>query len=78
MWEDKPFARGQAWLDLLLLASWKDNDFWKRGIHIQQPEGTVAVSVKGLADRWGWSRGKVDKFLNGSKTNTKSNTKKTT
>jgi hypothetical protein len=63
MWGDRPFAKGQAWIDLLILASWKDNKFFKRGLEIDQKEGTVATSMKGLSARWGWSIGKVKRFL---------------
>lgn len=63
IWNDKPFTRGQAWVDLLLSASWKDNVFHKRGIEVVQKTGTVATSMKGLSARWGWSIGKTRRFL---------------
>lgn len=63
IWDDKPFARGQAWIDLIFLASWKDGHFIKRGVKIEQEIGMVATSMKGLSDRWGWSIGKVKRFL---------------
>ena len=27
LWEDKPFSRGQAWVDILMLANHDDNKF---------------------------------------------------
>ena len=63
IWSDKPFARGQAWIDLVLLASYKDSGFEKRGVWIDLKRGQVGRSVKGLADRWKWSQGKVERFL---------------
>jgi len=63
IWYLEKFTRGQAWVDLLMLASHKEHCFLKRGIKIKQPRGVVGVSVIGLADRWQWSRGKVQRFL---------------
>jgi len=28
LWEDRPFARGQAWIDLLLQANYKDKNIF--------------------------------------------------
>jgi hypothetical protein len=64
IWLKEEFSRGQAWVDLLLLASHKDTHFWKRGVLVEQKRGQVGVSVAGLALRWKWSRNKVKKFLN--------------
>ena len=63
LWLSEPFTKGQAWVDLLLLASHKDTMFFKRGIEIKQKRGMVAVSEKGLAERWGWSRTKTRLFI---------------
>lgn len=61
--EPRKFSKAEAWLDLLLLANHKKSSFIKRGITVDQPRGTVAVSMKGLAARWGWTRKRVDRFL---------------
>jgi hypothetical protein len=63
LWEDKPFSRAQAWIDLLLLAQYSDSSFFIRTIEIKVKRGQLAYSVKTLAKRWGWSRPKVDRFL---------------
>ena len=63
MWQDKPFSFGHAWIDLLLSANIKDTKFVKRSQVIEVKRGQIAISTKGFADRWGWSRGKVDRFL---------------
>lgn len=63
VWQEKPFGVGQAWVDLLLLASWKERKA-RDGDQIRTRErGSVNVSKKWLADRWGWSRQKVDRIL---------------
>lgn len=63
LWNDKPFSKGQAWIDLLFLTNWKDTkriiDNGERVIH----EGDLIVSQVWLAERWGWSRKKVSCFL---------------
>jgi hypothetical protein len=52
-----------AWVDLLLLANHKNTTFFKRGNMINVPRGTVARSMKELADRWKWSENKVSRFI---------------
>lgn len=63
LWTSEPFTKGQAWVDLLILANHKDNFFYKRGNKVIVKRGQVGYSTRGLADRWKWSRGKVDRFL---------------
>ncbi len=63
LWEDKPFAKGQAWIDLLLLATWKENKELYRGQLVQRQPGEIACSLSWLAERWGWHRHTVKKFL---------------
>lgn len=62
-WEDKPFTRGQAWIDLMLSASYKDNSFLFDGNLISIERGQFITSIRKLGERWGWSRTKVCKFL---------------
>ena len=63
LWTCEPFTRGQAWVDLILLANHKYGFFYKRGVKIEVKRGQVGVSEIGLADRWKWSRSKVRKFI---------------
>ena len=53
LWLEEPFTRGQAWVDLILMAKRQDSD---------EP-GAVCCSVLYLANRWKWSHGKVRRFL---------------
>lgn len=64
LWTDEPFTRGQAWVDLLMLANHKPGYFRVRGNRIDVKRGQVGWSVQRLAKRWGWSRGKAQRFLN--------------
>ncbi len=64
LWLIKPFSKGQAWVDLLLLTNHKKAIITiKNGLNIPIERGECGYSVLALADRWGWSRGKVNRFL---------------
>lgn len=63
LWEDKPFSKGQAWIDLLLLAYHEDTQRLYRGELKQYKRGDVHVSLKFLAERWGWTWRKVKRFI---------------
>ena len=63
VWEDKPFRKGQAWVDLLLLANYKDKKNPVKDTVITYKRGSVNLSMVQLADRWGWDRRKVKRFL---------------
>lgn len=65
IWLSEVFTRGQAWLDLLLLANHTNGYFrHTRGQRINVLRGQVGYSMKTLANRWKWSDGKVKRFLN--------------
>ena len=64
LWKSEPFTRGQAWVDLILLANHKDGFIRARGIKIDVKRGQVGMSQETFAKRWSWSRGKVKRFLN--------------
>ena len=57
------FNRSMAWIDLLLLANYADNYFFKRGVRVDVKAGQVGYDLDSLAKRWKWSRGKVERFL---------------
>ena len=63
MWEEKPFSKGQAWVDLLLLAESEEKDISIAGIGIHQKPGGVYWPKKSLMARWGWSRWRLDNVL---------------
>lgn len=62
-WLAEPFTKGQAWVDLLLLANHETGFIRKRGILIAVERGHVGYSEDALAARWQWSKGKVRRFL---------------
>ena len=58
------FTRMQAYIDLCLLAAYKDRKFLKRGNVVELKAGQLARSEEELAERWKWSRNTVRRFLN--------------
>lgn len=63
IWLSEPFSRGQAWIDLLLLANHEEKDFLLGNEIIRAGRGEVVTSQLKLAERWHWSRGQVQRFL---------------
>lgn len=64
IWEEKPFDRARAWIDLILLAKFKPGYERVRGVRVELKRGQLIASERLLAERWGWDRKKVRKFLN--------------
>jgi hypothetical protein len=64
LWYTRPFAKGQAWVELLMMANHKDNDFLfgNKTIHIER--GSFITSILKLSERWGWSQHKTKDFIN--------------
>lgn len=63
MWSEKPFSKGQAWIDLIMLANYEDKKVPYKGKIITCERGVVNLSISYIAERWGWSRDKTRKFL---------------
>jgi len=64
IWDDKPFSRGQAWIDLLLMVNHEDKEILFNGCYRKIERGQTLTSLTKLSDQWGWSRKKTTKFLN--------------
>lgn len=63
LWSDKPFSRGQAWVDLLFLVNHRQEKIVFNGKQETVERGSRITSIRKLADRWGWSKSKVARFL---------------
>ena len=63
LWTCEPFSRGQAWIDLLLMANHKSNKIMINGTLEVVERGQRVTSIRKLADRWRWSTKKVSHFL---------------
>jgi hypothetical protein len=81
LWEDKPFSKQAAWIDMLLLANHDDNKFLLGNELVEVKCGSFISSIEKLKARWGWSNTKVINFLklleNDGMVIKKSDTKKT-
>lgn len=63
LWNCEPFSRGQAWIDLLLMANHKENKVMINGNLITVKTGERVTSIRKLSERWKWSTCKVKHFL---------------
>lgn len=63
VWDEKPFSKGQAWIDLIILAKHKDGKFMSESHIINGKRGCVYKSIEKLSNRWGWDRKKATRFL---------------
>ena len=63
-------ARLGAWFWLVSRACWKPTPFNIGGKMVTLDRGQVCVSIRTLADEWGWSKSSVDRFVTRLKTET--------
>ena len=63
LWTCEPFSRGQAWIDLLLMANHKEAKIMVNGNLEVVERGQRITSITKLSDRWKWSTKKVTHFL---------------
>lgn len=64
LWRDsEPFCKRAAWMDLIIMANHKDNDFILGNTKFTCRRGQHWTSIKKLKDRWNWSEKKVKAFL---------------
>ena len=60
LWQDRPFSRGQAWIDLIGLAAFTDHHVTPA---VKIKRGQVRTTTRYLCRRWGWGKGRVERFL---------------
>lgn len=81
VWKDKPFSKGQAWLDILMMVNHEDKKVLLGTELVEVKRGSRITSIRQLCDRWGWSNTKINSFLtvleNDGMLVVKSDTKKT-
>lgn len=63
IWNSKPFSRGQAWIDLILMANIKPAKLSIGNEIIHLDIGQFHTSEVVLSNKWGWGRKKVNLFL---------------
>ena len=63
VWKQKPFSKGQAWIDLILLATHKTEKKPYKDKIIEYERGKIYKSELEFSTRWGWNRKTVHLFL---------------
>ena len=63
VWQDKPFSKGQAFIDLILQANHKGEKFEYKGEVVEGERGKIYRSISYFAERWGWSRWRTTRFF---------------
>ncbi len=63
VWDDKPFSKGQAWIDMMLMVNHTAKKILFNKELVEVKRGQRVTSEVKLAERWGWSRTKVRNFL---------------
>lgn len=63
VWKEERFSRGQAWVDLLLMANHSDCEVWFNREKTLVKRGQLLTSATKLAEKWQWDRKTVSSYL---------------
>ena len=63
IWNDEPYSKGQAWVDMLLSANHDEKKIRIGSQLVTIQSGQFHTSVLKLARKWQWSEKKVKRFL---------------
>ena len=63
IWYGERFSKGQAWVDLLMLANHSDKKIMFNGEFITVQRGQYLTSMVKLSEKWKWNRKTVSSFL---------------
>jgi hypothetical protein len=63
LFEGDEFSRRDAWAWLIANAAWKDGRARVKGAVVELRRGELCYSQRFLAQKWGWSKSRVDRFL---------------
>lgn len=63
LWTSEPFSKGQAWIDLLLMANHEEKTVILGNEVIKAEVGSVITSELKLMNRWSWGKEKLRNFL---------------
>lgn len=63
--EERTFSKSEAWLDLCVSARFEESEATELigGKLVSWTKGQLPASLRYLAERWNWSKNKVDDFL---------------
>lgn len=60
---DEPYTEQMAWCWLIENAAWKETKARIKGESIFLQRGQMCFAIRFLADKWGWSKSRADRFL---------------
>lgn len=60
---EKTFSKRDAWIWLIENAAWKETQSRIKGSTVTIERGQLSFSQRFMAEKWGWSKSKVDRFL---------------
>jgi hypothetical protein len=63
IWFEKPFSKGQAWIDLILRANYRCQRMGPQYQNVLVKRGQFLSSNVKLADAWGWNEKSVRRFM---------------
>ena len=63
LWNGEPFTRGQAWIDLIGRANYRETERFIGARLVKIPRGSLFTTIEALAKRWRWSRHKTADFI---------------
>ena len=63
LWTSEPFSKGQAWIDLLLMANHTEKTIVMGNEVVKAEVGSVITSELKLMNRWSWGKEKLRNFL---------------
>ncbi len=61
--KDQPFTEREAFMWMVMEASWKDRTKRVGSVVVDLKRGQLAASIRFMADAWGWEKSTVDRFL---------------
>lgn len=61
--KDQPYTEREAFMWLVMEASWKDRAKRIGSAVVDLKRGQLAASIRFMADAWGWEKSTVDRFL---------------
>lgn len=63
LFEGDEFSRRDAWSWMIAQAAWKPTTTRIKGSKVELQRGDLCFSQRFLAEKWGWSKSRVDRFI---------------
>lgn len=70
LFKDEPYTRAQAWEWMIGEAAWKETKRFIGGITVPIRRAQFSHSIRFMAEKWGWTKSKVERFVSRLKTET--------